>query len=380
MQNALSGTPQIKSEKDYRLAFSMIPGLNITTGHKLLEKVGDERAFFEQSTSTLQALTQTTGKYLSNDSRIKFLQDAEAESKFIGNKHIDCLYFTDEDRYPRRLAECTDAPVMLYRTGICNLDAAHIVAIVGTRHCTAYGMDVARHLVKQLSEQLDDLVIVSGLAYGIDVAAHRAALEFDVPTVAVTAHPLNTIYPADHRDTARTIIKKGGALVTEYATCMAVHRGNFLARNRIIAGLSDVTVVVESDIRGGAMATARMASDYARDVFAVPGRLSDKYSSGTNHLINNQTAALITGADDIIDTMRWHRKPKEGDQPSLFEQITPEKQQVLDLLRNHPDYNVNDICVRLSKSYSEMADLLFQMEMDDIIIALPGGRYSCAVK
>jgi DNA processing protein len=250
-----------------------------------------------------------------------------------------------------------------------------MIAIVGTRHATAYGVEFVNRLVKNLAEQLDDLVIVSGLAYGIDIAAHRAALTEGVPTAAVLAHGLNTIYPADHRSAAKRIIGEGGMLITEYKSSSATHKGNFLARNRIVAGLCDAVIVVESDSRGGAMSTARIADAYNREVMAVPGRVSDTYSRGCNELIANRTASIIRDAEDVMNIMGWSAKPKAGTQKEMFADITPTEQKIIDYISANPDATVNEICVGLSMPYSQLSSELFEMEMKDQIIVLPGGKY-----
>jgi DNA processing protein len=367
----------IRDADDYKLAFSMIRGVNITTAAQLLAKVGSEENFFTATDNSLKALTLLHNNVTERSYRDSVLDKAVTERAFTDSANIERCYFNDEDNYPQRLAECNDAPAMLYKLGRANLDSKHTIAIVGTRHATAYGIDFTTRLVESLSESLDDLLIVSGLAYGIDVAAHKAALKFGIPTVGVMAQPLNTIYPADHRAIAAKMINEGGALVTEYCTSDAVHKGNFLARNRIIAGLCDATIVVESDLRGGAMATARIANAYNRDVFAVPGRVIDKYSHGCNQLIANQTANLLTCADDIIEVMGWHTKPKVGEQQQLALEIPQDQAEVLELIKAHPDYTVNDMVVKLGKNYAQLSDLLFQLEMADMVISLPGGRYTC---
>jgi DNA processing protein len=365
----------LRDAEDYKLAFSMIRGLNFTTASQLLGRVGSEENFFNATDNSLMALTQLHKKLLNREYRDSLLRQAVSERAFTDSSHIERCYFNDNN-YPRRLAECNDAPVMLYKLGPVNLDCAHAVAIVGTRHATTYGAEFATRLVETLSQQIDNLVIVSGLAYGIDVAAHRAALKYGVPTVAVMAQPLNTIYPADHRDVAARIIADGGGLVTEYNTSDQIHKGNFLARNRIIAGLCDATVVVESDVRGGAMATARIAGAYNREVFSVPGRTIDKYSRGCNMLIANQTAHLLTSADDIIDELSWTRKPVEGEQQELRLTLPPAQEELLNLIKEHPEFTINDMIVKLGKTYADLSDLLFQLEMADLIVSVPGGRYA----
>lgn len=363
------------SDTVYRIALSMLPNMHRTNAERLVGLVGDERRFFEMTPRQLQLIAGLSRKYGEESVRSKAMVDALAEHEFVSSHHIDALWHTDEG-YPRRLVECDDAPALLYKLGAANLDSRHVVAIVGTRRCSVYGMRFVEQFVRELATQIDDLVVVSGLAYGVDVAAHRAALENGVPTVAVQATPMNTVYPAEHRDVAKRIIEAGGALVTEYNTRTVMHRGNFLARNRIIAGLCDATIVVESDLRGGAMATARMAAAYNRQVFAVPGRVTDEFSRGTNRLVADHLADMLLSADDFVDAMGWKRRQRVAEQQQLVLEFSLVQQRILDMLREHPEYTVNELVRHLDMPYSALTDQLFQLEMADVIVAVPGGHYA----
>ena len=359
----------------YRIALSMAPGMNITTGRHMLEAVGDVTEFFKMDEREFINRFHVSTKIANDDYRLGLLERARQEVQFISRKSIIPLWMED-DEYPTRLKVCDDAPMILYTYGNANLDSRYMVAIVGTRNATAYGTEMVARLVRDLAQEYGrDVVIVSGLAYGIDIAAHKAALKCDIPTIAVTAHPLNTVYPAEHRSTAASIINAGGALVTEYTTSQSIHKGNFIARNRIIAALCDATIVVESDTKGGAMITARIASEYNREVFAVPGRINDRYSRGTNHLIATNRAALITNAEDLIQAMNWPKRPKQPKQQTLNLQLSPEQSRVYNYIKDHPDCMTNEIIIRLAISYSELSSILFQLEMADIIKTLPGNRY-----
>lgn len=357
-----------------RIAFSRIKGINLSTGRTLLSRIGTPENYFSLGTAALAAATGLDSKITDADYRNSLLDKAASEKQFVSEKIISTYFCTDND-YPRRLLDCDDAPALLYGIGACNLDCLHSVAIVGTRHATPYGIDFVNHLVADLAASLDSLIVISGLAYGIDVTAHKAALENDVPTVAVVAHGLNTIYPADHRGIAAQIVEHGGSIVTEYSSQDGIHKGNFLARNRIVAGLADVVIVVESDMRGGAMTTARIASAYNREVMAVPGRTTDTYSRGSNALIADCTAQILRSADDVIRAMNWTAAPKAETQTELRFEMTSEQQSVADYIVKHPDHTVNDICVGLAMPYSRLSAVLFEMEMSDMIITLPGGRY-----
>lgn len=363
----------------YKIAFSSLRGVNVAGGRRLLGVTGSPENFFRLSDGELAASTGLDSALTASAYRRSLLEGASAERTFVDTNRIRTMFF-DDAGYPARLSECDDAPAMLYGVGDCNLDARHIIAIVGTRRATAYGIRFTGELVASLAEKLDDLLIVSGLAYGIDIAAHRASLEAGVPTVAVVAHGLNTIYPAEHRMTARKMVGEGGAILSEYRSDSVTHPGNFLARNRIVAGLSDCVVVVESDLRGGAMTTARLGAAYNREVMAVPGRTTDPYSRGCNHLISNETARIITSADDLIAAMGWHERQPEGTQQTLTLELDPESARVVGYIASNPGVTVNDICAGLAMPYSRLSALLFDLEMSDAVTALPGGRYEVITK
>lgn len=358
-----------------RIAFSKVKGINYSTASRILAAIETPGRFFTLPSSTLSACCGINSRICDISLRLSLLQEAEKEAFFVKSKSINARFIGTDD-YPRRLCDCDDAPAMLYSIGNCNPDSLHTVAIVGTRHATPYGLDFVRHLVKDLSDRLDSLIIISGLAYGIDVAAHRAALDNGVSTMAVVAHGLDTIYPADHRSTAAKIVKQGGAIITEYPSESPIHPGKFLARNRIVAGLADAVIVVESDIKGGALSTAANASAYNREVMAVPGRTTDTYSRGCNELIANQTASIIRSADDLISAMNWTQRQQSDKQTVLTFEMTPEQQTIADHIISNPEHTVNDICVSLGMPFNQLSSILFDMEMNDMIITLPGGRFA----
>ena len=358
-----------------KIAFGTYKNINLGAA-KHFQALGiDAKAFFSKSAIELSTISGIKPAFYDDSKRHAALEAARQEVEFIQSKGLNICYFADDD-YPCRLQECEDAPAILFSYGKPEARPAHVVAIVGTRHCTTYGIDFTTRLVRELAENVEGgVLIISGLAYGIDIAAHRAALANGLTTGAVLAHGLNTIYPADHRNEARRIVAEGGFMLTEYTTKMPIHRGNFLARNRIVAALSDVTVVVESDIKGGAMSTARLAGAYNREVMALPGRVTDTYSRGCNALIARSEAMMIRDAGDIIENLGWPVKAKEGTQQQLHF-LTPEQQQIVDYLRNKPDATVNDICASTGLPYAKLTTMLFELEMDDVLVALPGNRYN----
>ena len=364
-----------------QLALSQIKGLSAEDLHRILEAVGGVDRYFELPQAELWQLIGGARSFCSDSERKRMLAWAQAEAQFLANAPVDA-FFIDSDDYSRRLAQCEDAPAILYRRGDCSLNSMYTVAIVGTRNATVYGCDFTKKLVADLNKMLDNVVIVSGLAYGIDVSAHKAALAEGVPTIGVVAHGMRTIYPADHRDVAARMVREGGAIVTEYPSNAPVFRGNFLARNRIIAGMCDVTIVVESDSHGGALVTASLANAYGRDVAAVPGRVSDRYSRGCNKLIADHKAALIRSAEDLLYLMRWEPKAQPGEQTSFDfdpQQLPQEQRVIVEYMRAHPDASLNDMVNELEVHYSTLSSRVMDMEMNDLVVALPGGKFQLKV-
>lgn len=358
-----------------RIAFASLRGINRALGLEILARIQSEEAFFEATERQLSSIMGFNNKIFSRDYRNELIEAAKKEYEFIESRKIRTLYFTDED-YPTRLAECTDAPLILYTIGNCDMNECHTIGIVGTRHATPYGIEFTKKLVRDLSETVDGkIVIVSGLAYGIDIAAHRAALQSGCQTAAILAHGLNTIYPSAHRNTAVEIVKSGGILMTDYKSSEVIHKGNFLARNRIVAGLCDGLVVVESAEKGGALVTARLACDYDRDVFALPGRINDTYSAGCNKLISNNQANLITCADDLINNLNWKRKEKINEQKELFEQLNADEETVITYLQDRGEGQINQMSIDLNMNIGKLTSVLIELEFKGLAVPYPGAKY-----
>ena len=303
---------------------------------------------------------------------------ADAELDWAETHDIDVLCLGDE-RYPRRLSECCDAPLVLFYQGTANLNAAHVVSVVGTRRATLYGQDLIRRFMNDLRTLCPDTLIVSGLAYGIDINAHRMALENNFETIAVLAHGLDTLYPNAHRDTAKQMLIQGG-LLTEYATNTNADKQNFVRRNRIVAGMSDACVVVESASHGGALITARLSNEYNRDVFAFPGAVGATASEGCNHLIRDNKAMLITSAFDFVNAMGWqdnmlNRARNEGIERQLFPELSNEEQLVVTALQQENDQQINLLAVKTNLPIARLTALLFTLEMKGVVKALAGGSY-----
>lgn len=309
------------------------------------------------------------------------LRHADDEMEFM-ERHRIKAYFYKDSGYPYRLAQCADAPLLLYAKGNMDINPAKVVSVVGTRMPTERGRDWCRTLVTDLATQVPGVTIVSGLAYGIDVTAHRAAIEAGTPTLIVPAHGLDRIYPTVHRDVAVRAMENGG-LVTEYTTGTDPERYHFVARNRIIAGLADAVVVVESKQKGGSLITAELAQDYDRDVFAFPGRCGDANSAGCNLLIKRQRAQLIEGAEDMIAAMQWQAAPRTDTQTALVElmcDLTERQQQIVNLLRTAEEgLHINQIVTEMQEAYSDISSELVMLELQDIVKSLPGGIWRTRV-
>lgn len=308
------------------------------------------------------------------------LQRAEEELEFVHQHRLATFYYRNDD-YPALLRECSDCPILLYGKGNLPINKGHYVSIVGTRSATEYGKDLTRRFVLDLARLVPDVTIVSGLAYGIDVAAHRAAIEADIPTVIIPAHGLDRIYPPLHRPIAVQALEKGG-LLTEYPHGTTPLQGNFVARNRIVAGLSHAVVVVESKEKGGALITARMTCNYNRPLFAFPARPTDLIGRGCNLLIREQKAQLILSAEDLVTSMGW-TTAAEPTLPGLEEQpsATPAplgdaETQLLSLLRSSEEgIHINNLVLETGIPYSDVASSLMMLELSGVVRALPGAVY-----
>lgn len=359
-----------------QIALSMTPGLGPTSCRKLLELYPDQD-IFSLPPSEIKAAFGSHHAIAEAILGHTAFPRAEEEIRFCERNKIRVLFYTDE-AFPQRLNrdETQDCPVLLYVKGDLDLNPERAVSVVGTRHATPQGRDVTDRLVAQMIPLA--MPIVSGLAYGIDTAAHTAALAHGLPTVAVLGHGLDRIYPSANRRLAIEILEKGGALVTEYPNGTVINPGYFPARNRIIAALSDATVVVEASEKGGALITAAIASGYHREVFAVPGRVADKYSTGTNNLIATHRALLVRNADDIAYQMGWpltSRQSADDSQQQLFATLNKEEQHVLDLLHDHQQLTLEELASLTDMSMPRMAALMFNLEMQKAVRVLPGHLY-----
>lgn len=362
------------------VALSFVPGVDASLVRHMDEAGVTVEEFFSAPQQELAArLNVKFAPFLDKMVRDEAIFKAKKESEFMERHGIKSFSLTDED-YPSRLADNDKAPVTLFRLGEADLDAESMLSIVGTRHATAYGMRYVAKLVEDLAPYFPDLVIVSGLALGIDSAAHEAALKAGLPTVAVVAHGLNTIYPAVNRDLARRIIAAGGAILSEYPSGVTPYRSRFLERNRIVATMTDAVLVAESAEKGGAMSTAAVASSYGRELFALPGRIGDEMSAGCNRLIRSQKAMMAGSAVEIMSMLGWKPKaitaaaPKQRD---LFPELEGNDKLIYDALRfSQEPMPVDALRERTGIPIHDLMASLGEMEFDGILQRHPGNRFS----
>ena len=367
----------MKDEQIYTLALTRIPGLGLVGAYNLVRTLGSASAVFQHRKNLKELIPEVSDKLIQALDCPEAFRRAEEELKYTKKNQIQCITL-NEAAYPSRLRECEDAPLALFYRGNAPLNALRIVSIVGTRHATAYGADLCLSFIQELKEQCPDVLIVSGLAYGIDIHAHRAALQNGFSTIGVLAHGLDRIYPAAHRKTAIDMMDNGG-LLTEFMSGTNPDRQNFVKRNRIVAGMSDATIVVESAIKGGALITAELAESYHRDCFAFPGRTKDLYSAGCNELIKNNRASLILSAEDFVNAMGWNLSSTPSSktiQRELFPELNEEEKNIVQVLQRNPDgIQINILVVETNIPINRMSALLFELEMKGVVRALAGGVY-----
>ncbi|WP_455639088.1 DNA-processing protein DprA [Parabacteroides sp.] len=360
----------------YQIGLTMINGVGDILARQLLQTFGDAEAVFSEKRQTLEKIPGIGSLTAAEIKRPEVLLQAEKELAFVEKNQITCYFLTDEN-YPKRLRECPDAPVLFYFKGNADLNASRIISIIGTRHATEYGRTVTEDLVKTLAASFPDLLVVSGLAYGIDVCSHRSALKVNLPTVGVLAHGLDRIYPPAHRSTAVEMLHQGG-LLSEFPSGTEPDKPNFVRRNRIVAGLADATIVVESAEKGGSLITADLAFSYGRDVYAFPGRTTDLRSKGCNNLIRQNKAGLITSASDLVSALCWDVEKKASPAPvqaGLLFEDDDRKGMVMILLRDQGELHIDQLAAQLNQPVRELSALLFELEMDGMVKALPGNLY-----
>jgi len=358
----------------YQIGIGLISGVGPMTAKKLIAYIGSVEGIFREKKHLLMKIPGI-GVHLANEIvNQNVLEKAEKEVFYIEKNEIEAIFYTDE-KYPSRLKLCEDSPIMLFVKGKANLNAEKIISIVGTRSATSYGKEICEKLISDL--KIYNPLIVSGLAYGIDISAHRAALKNQLSTVAILGHGFRNIYPPDHRNTATEMLDSNGGLITEFFSDDKFEPKNFLRRNRIIAGMSEATIVVESSKKGGAMFTAEMANSYNRDVFAFPARTTDKHSEGCNFLIKINKANLITSAEDVEYLLNWNTEHKSKTQQleNQFITFTEDEQKIISLLKENGKLNIDIIASNVNLSMSETSVLLLNLEFANVIKSLPGKMY-----
>ena len=364
----------------YNIALTRIGHFSLASALHLYRTLGSGEEIFLHRNEAQDILPDCSPRLIDNlKDWSEPLKRAEVELEFCRNNNIRVLCLGD-DNYPKRLEDCADAPLVMYYKGNANLNQSRVINIIGTRHCTTYGADFIRRFIHDLKALCPEVLVVSGLAYGVDINAHQQALAVGYETVGVVAHGLDYLYPAAHKDVAREMVNHGG-LLTEFMTCTNADKGNFVRRNRIVAGMSDACILIESAAHGGGMITAGIAFDYGREVFALPGRVGDHFSEGCNNAIRENKAMLLTSAEDFVKAMGWEddalriEAQKKGIERQLFPDLSPEQQRIVDVLTKSNDLQLNQLSVKTGIPIGDITSILFQMEMMGVVKPMPGGNY-----
>jgi len=363
----------MQEELRYQIALTQISQTGDIIAKKLLSIFGTASAIFNATKRELECIEDVGSGRANAIKQFRDFKRVDQEIAFIEKYQIQPVFYTDPV-YSNRLRQCADSPIMLYFKGQADFNITRIVNVVGTRAPGEYGKHMCEQIVKDLAPY--NVMVVSGLAYGIDILAHRTALENGMTTIGVLAHGLDRIYPLQHKETAKKMLDNGG-LLTEFISETQPDKQNFPRRNRIVAGMTDVTVVIESGTKGGSLITADIANSYSRDVMAVPGRVGDPNAAGCHHLIKTNQAMLITEAKDILQVMGWEstQKAQKHPQKELFIELSAEEKQILALFTGDGEKNIDEICRHSNLPGSQVASLVFQMEMQHVLKSLPGQKY-----
>ena len=362
-----------QSELYHTLALMQVEGVGDVIAKKLIQHCGNAAEVFASKKSQLQKIDGIGSVVIKNLQDTSVFKKAEAELQFIAQENISTTYFLDEN-YPERLKNCYDSPVLLFQAGNIDLQNQRIISIVGTRQITTYGMEFTKKLIEEIS--LLNPIIVSGFAYGVDIYAHQIAMDCGLQTIGVLAHGLNQIYPKTHKK-YMTKMEQNGGFLTEFWSTSNPDKENFIKRNRIVAGISEATIVIESAERGGSLVTANLANDYNRDVFAVPGRTTDKYSQGCNNLIKTQRANLLTSAADLVYILNWElqRESQKVVQKQLFVTLTDEEQIIYDYLQKTGKEMMDIIALECDFPIYRISSILLNMELKGVVRSLPGKMF-----
>jgi len=355
----------------YKIAISLLHGIGPVRAIQLVSKTDELIDIFELSYHQLWQKTGIAISLLKQMKRNEALEKAKEQLEYLEKIDGKMVFFTEEE-FPRRLRQCPDTPIVMFSKGNFEMNHAKIISIVGTRNITPYGVRLVEELIETIQNR--NILVVSGLAYGVDIEVHRKCVEKGIATVGVLGHGLDRLYPSRHKNVAKQMIENGG-LLTEFTIKTNPDRENFPMRNRIVAGFSDATIVIESKEKGGSIITANLANDYNRDVFAFPGDIDKPYSSGCNKLILDQKANLITCGSDLLKWMNWDLEKKEKRQKEMFIELLPEEKTIVELLKDESELHADVLCFKSNFSPSQMNVILFNLEMSNIVQQLPGKRF-----
>ncbi len=362
----------VKNELYYQVALTMIPELGPIRARLLVEHFGNASSVFKakkKEISVIEGIGEFSARAIKEWNGYA---DAEEEILFIEKHHIQPLFITDTN-YPQRLLHCYDPPTLLYYRGAADLNSSRIISIIGTRNHTEYGKQITEQLISDLQTQ--QVIIVSGLAFGIDSIAHKTSLQYQLPTIGVLGHGLDTIYPSQNKSLAKEMLLQGG-LLTEFRRNTKPDKHNFPKRNRIVAGMADATIVIETASKGGSMITAELAHNYNRDLFAIPGKITDHKSSGCLQLIKQNKAILLTGSEQLLETMGWQEKKKSiKKQKELFIELSDDEKIIVHLLKEDEATPIDMIFLKSGLSSSSVAAAILNLEIQNVIISLPGKMY-----
>ena len=357
----------------YKIAISLIPSIGDILAKRLVAYCGSAEMVFKEKKTALEKIPGIGSVNAKSVINQNIFERAEEEVRFIQKNNIVPVFYLDSS-YPKRLTHCYDSPVMLYFKGHTNLNAEKMISVVGTRDASEYGKKICEKLISDFAPY--NVTIVSGLAYGVDICAHKSAIENNLPTICTLAHGLDKIYPSVHSSTANKMLENGGWL-TDFISNTKPDKENFPKRNRIVAGISDATIVIESKINGGSLITAELANGYGRDVFAFPGRVDDICSAGCNAIIKQNKASLIQSGEDIIKALGWEENTtkKAPKQQKLFVELNPEEEKLVNVIKEKEAIAIDDLCLFCNLPMSKVSAMLLTLEFSGVVKSLPGKMY-----
>lgn len=365
----------MKDELLYQIALTLIPNIGAVQAKALLDEFGNAKSIFNSSVKQLSAVENVGEIRARSIKQFSEFANAETEISVIEKNNIEPIFITDGN-YPKRLLNCYDAPTLLYFKGNADLNSSKIISIIGTRNNTDYSRQIIEKLLSDIKEYSP--LIVSGLAFGVDSLAHKSALQCGLSTIGVLGNGMHTIYPAQHKSLAKDMMNNGG-LLTEFTFNTKPDKHNFPRRNRIVAGISDATIVMETALRGGSMITAELANNYNRDVFALPGKITDSKSAGCNYLIRSNKAILLTDAQQMMEELGWQQvAAKKKMQRELFIQLTDDEQKIWDKLKEKDSIHIDELYLHSGLSSSAVAAAILGLELQNLVLSLPGKMYKLA--